>query len=107
MKDMGSKQLLGRSIAAPLPRSRLRQATPLPVLRCRRSFQRTTLQIAPIPLVLLRLLPSNAAEQEALRADTKRSLRGGAAFVSVLVGSLVWTVGEAVYVLTSSADEKG
>ena len=64
-------------------------------------------QIAPIPLVLLRLLPASAAEQEALRTDTKRSATGGAAFVLVLVGSLAWTVGEAVYVLASEADAAG
>lgn len=64
-------------------------------------------QIAPIPLVLLRLLPASAAEQEALRMDTKRSATGGAAFVLVLVGSLAWTVAEAVYVLTADADEAG
>lgn len=58
-------------------------------------------------MVLLRLLPASAAEQEALRADTKRSIRGGAAFVSVLVGSLAWTLAEAVYVLSSDADETG
>ncbi|CAM9718285.1 unnamed protein product [Ectocarpus sp. 6 AP-2014] len=63
--------------------------------------------ISPVPLVLLRLLPASAAEQEALRADTKRSMRGGAAFVSVLVGSLAWTLAEAVYVLSSDADETG
>eukprot|EP00752_Nemacystus_decipiens_P008085 g7226.t1 len=61
--------------------------------------------IAPIPLVLLRLLPASAAEQEALRMDTKRSATGGAVFVLVLVGSLAWTVAEAVYVLTSDADQ--
>lgn len=64
-------------------------------------------QIAPIPLVLLRLLPASAAEQETLRMDTKRSAAGGAAFVAVLVASLAWTCGEAVYVLVSDADEAG
>lgn len=62
-------------------------------------------QIAPIPLVLLRLLPASSAEQEALRMNTKRSVTGGAAFVLVLVGSLAWTVVEAVYVLMSGATQ--
>lgn len=57
--------------------------------------------------MLLRLLPANAAEQEALRTDSKRSVAGGGAFVSVLVGSLAWTVAEAVYVLASDPDEAG
>ena len=39
--------------------------------------------------------------------ETKRSPRGGAAFLVVLVGSLAWTVGEAFVVLMSDADEAG
>lgn len=57
--------------------------------------------------MLLRLLPASAAEQEALRTDTKRSVTGGSVFLLVLVGSLVWTIAEAVYVLTTEADEAG
>lgn len=57
--------------------------------------------------MLLRLLPASAAEQESLRTDTKRSVTGGTVFVTVLVGSLAWTVAEAVYVLTAKADEAG
>ncbi|CAM9748257.1 unnamed protein product [Ascophyllum nodosum] len=60
--------------------------------------------IAPIPLVLLRLLPASAEDQETLRLDTKRSVRGGATFLFVLLGSLMWTLGEAFYVLASDVD---
>lgn len=61
-------------------------------------------QISPVPLVLLKLLPAGPEEQEALRLDRKRSAWGGAAFLVVLMGSLLWTLVEACVVLLSPAD---
>lgn len=60
-------------------------------------------QLSPLPLVLLHLLPAGPAEQEALRSDKKRSVWGGAAFLVVLSGSLLWTLIEACIVLLEDA----
>lgn len=48
-----------------------------------------------LPLSLLFLLPKNEAEQELLGKSSTRSRKGGAVFLIVLFGSLIWSVSAA------------
>lgn len=55
-----------------------------------------------LPLSLLWLLPRNAAEQEVLARSKVKSQVGGAAFLTVLGCSLLWTIYTAVCRLLNS-----
>lgn len=50
-----------------------------------------------LPLTLLFLLPKNVEEQDKLSKSKERSKLGGICFLTVLIGSLLWTTLTAVY----------
>jgi hypothetical protein len=49
------------------------------------------------PLCLLHLLPNSAEEQEELSKCKDKSRTGGIVFLSVLFGSIFWSLGSALY----------
>lgn len=55
-----------------------------------------------IPLVLLKLLPNSAEEQEELSKCKDKSRTGGIVFLCVLFGSIIWSFGTAVAQLIES-----
>jgi hypothetical protein len=48
-----------------------------------------------LPLLLLRLLPNSAEEQEALSKNKEQSRLGGTVFLCILFGSILWSFGTA------------
>lgn len=58
--------------------------------------------ISLFPLLFLYLLPKNEAEQERLRQNSKKSRMGGIIFLTVLFGSLFWSLSTAILKLTSN-----
>ncbi|KAG5179232.1 folate-biopterin transporter [Tribonema minus] len=61
-----------------------------------------TSSLAPIPLLLLRLLPANQDEQEHLITEKTRSRLGGSVFLLVLTTSLVWSISESFAVVLNA-----
>lgn len=55
-----------------------------------------------VPLLLLRLLPNSAEEQEQLSKCKDQSKTGGAIFLFILFGSIMWSFGTAVSELISA-----
>ena len=45
-----------------------------------------------VPIVFLYLLPQNKKEQEELGKDKEKSIIGGLCFLTILFGSLLWTI---------------
>lgn len=50
-----------------------------------------TASLSVMPLVLLPLLPKSEEDQERLSKDKSKSRLGGIVFITVLIGSVVWT----------------
>jgi hypothetical protein len=58
-----------------------------------------TSSLSLIPLTLLWMLPRNAEDEEAFGQMTERSTIGGAVFLTVLLGSLSFSISQAVWEL--------
>ena len=58
-----------------------------------------------VPLVLLRLLPNSAEEQEELSKCRDKSKFGGSVFLTVLFGSIVWSLTTAAVQLAQSWED--
>lgn len=53
--------------------------------------------IGPIPLILLRLIPKDKADQQHLQQDTKRHFWRGVTFIAVMIITLIITFAESIY----------
>ena len=56
--------------------------------------------LSPLPLLLLPLLPADAAQHKAMRNGSRASPAAGVVFLVVLFVSLGWIIGQAIYVLS-------
>ena len=57
--------------------------------------------ISLVPLSFIYLLPKNEADQEKLQQNSRKSKYGGIVFLTVLFGSLFWSISSSVIQLTS------
>lgn len=57
--------------------------------------------LQPLGLFLLCLLPKNSEDQEKLQRSDYRNRWGGLAFATFLVGALVWTLAQAIAIMTA------
>lgn len=58
--------------------------------------------LSPLPLLLLPLLPADAAQQKAMRQGSRASPAAGVAFLVTLSLSLGWIIAQAIYVLSQN-----